>query len=188
MRGSGRTPISLSRYFEWCIYVPQGTVLGPILFMYCSSTTPKIMSYFKCEYFCWWYKNIKANSERDVQLLQKDLDNVVRWSQLNNMKLHENEFALLVHKHKRHDTFHELPSMKEYTSYTSSSGNLDPVKQLRDLGITVTSDLSWSLHVAEAVAKARATASWVLSEFKTRDSAVMITLNKSLFSSLLECC
>ena len=77
------------------------------------------------------------------------------------MKLHENEFALLVHKHKRHDTFHELPSMKEYTSYTSSSGNLDPVKQLRDLGITVTSDLSWSLHVAEAVAKARATASWV---------------------------
>ena len=159
-------------------------------YSYCSSTTSKIMCHIQMWVFFADDTRIskQINSERDVQLLQKDLDNVVRWSQSNNMKLHEEKFELLVHKHKCHDTFHELPFMKEYTSNTTSSGNLYPVKQLCDLGITVTSDISWSLHIPEAVAKARATASWVLSVFKTWDSAVMITLYKSLVRSLLEYC
>ena len=169
--------------------VPQGTVLGPILFILFINDLQNHVLHSSVSFFADDTRISKQiNSERDVQLLQNDLDNVVRWSQSNNMKLHEDKFELLVHKHKRHDTFHELPFMKEYTSYTTSSGNVYPVKQLRDLGITVTSDLSWSSHIAEAVAKARATASWVLSVFKTRDSAVMITLYKSLVRSLLEYC
>ena len=52
----------------------------------------------------------------------------------------------------------------------------------------VSSDMRWSKHVGEMVAKARSKLSWVLSVFKTRDRVVMITLYKSLVRSLLEYC
>ena len=105
------------------------------------------------------------------------------------MKLHEDKFDLLVHRSKRNDTLHELPFMSECMTYRVSNGNeLHPVQNLRDLGVTVSADLSWSLHIANAVSKARSKAFWILSVFKTRERSVMITLYKSLVRSLLEYC
>ena len=40
-------------------------------------------------------------------------------------------------------------------------------QNLRDLGVTA--DLSWSLHIANAVSKATSKAYWILSVFKTTD-------------------
>ena len=54
--------------------------------------------------------------------------------------------------------------------------------------MTVSADLSWSLHIANAVSKARSKAFWILSVFKTRERSVMMTLYKSLVRSLLEYC
>ena len=86
------------------------------------------------------------------------------------MKLHEDKFDLIVHRSKRHDTLQELPFMTECMSYNVSNGNeLHPVQNLRDLGVTVSADLSWSLHIANAVSKARSKAFWILSVFKTRE-------------------
>ena len=62
------------------------------------------------------------------------------------------------------------------------------VENVRDLGVKVSSDLSWSKHVGDMVTKARSKLSWVLSVFKTRDKVVMMTLYKSLVRSLLEYC
>ena len=79
--------------------------------------------------------------------------------------------------------------MTEWMTYHVSNGNeLHPVKNLRDLGVTVSADLSWSLHIANTVSKARSKAFWILSVFKTRERSVMITLYKSLVRSLLEYC
>ena len=61
-------------------------------------------------------------------------------------------------------------------------------ENVRDLGVKVSSDLSWSKHVGDMVTKARSKLSWVLSVFKTRDKVVMMTLYKSLVRSLLEYC
>ena len=128
-------------------------------------------------------------SQNDVSLLQEDLNNIINWSRSNNMKLHEDKFDLLVHRSRRNDTLNELPFMTEWMTYYVSNGNeLHPVNNLRDLGVTVSSDLSWSLHIANAVSKARSKAFWILSVFKTRERSVMLTLYKSLVRSLLEYC
>jgi hypothetical protein len=56
--------------------------------------------------------------------------------------------------------------MTECMTYHVSNGNkLHPVQNLRDLGVTVSADLSWSLHIANAVSKARSKAFWILSVF-----------------------
>jgi len=131
----------------------------------------------------------KINSQQDVTLLKEDLNNIICWSRSNNMKFYKDKFDLLFHRSKRNDTLHELPFMSDCMSYHVSNGNeLHPVQNLRDLGVTVSSDLSWSLHVANAVSKARSKAFWILSVFKTRERSVMMTLYKSLVRSILEYC
>ena len=73
--------------------------------------------------------------------------------------------------------------------YTTSTGTiLTPVDQLRDLGITVSSDSSWTSHIRSSCNKARKMAAWVFSVFHSRNTGVMLTLYKSLVRSLLEYC
>ena len=83
----------------------------------------------------------------------------------------------------------ELPFFSDLYQYSvSSDSSLFPVHQLRDLGVLVSSDLSWSPHIREIADKARKKAAWVLSVFYTRSVDVMLTLYKSMVRSLLEYC
>ena len=65
---------------------------------------------------------------------------------------------------------------------------LYPTQMVKDLGVTVSADLSWTPHVNIIAERAEKVASWVLSAFKTRDKATMMTLYKSLVRSHLEYC
>ena len=65
---------------------------------------------------------------------------------------------------------------------------LKPAEDLRDLGVVVTPDLSWSSHIGNIVKKARAMSSWVLSVFRTREANTMLTLYKAFVRSNLEYC
>ena len=77
----------------------------------------------------------------------------------------------------------------EQFQYRTSTGTiLTPVDQLRDLGITVSSDTSWTSHIRSSCDKARKMAAWVFSVFHSRNTGVMLTLYKSLVRSHLEYC
>ena len=60
------------------------------------------------------------------------------------------------------------------------------IPSTRNLGITISSDLSWSNHISNIVKRARSLTSWVLNVFRTREKSVMLTLYKSLIRSILE--
>ena len=86
------------------------------------------------------------------------------------MKLHEQKSELVIHKHKPGDLLQELPLFPLTMCYTLSSGEvLYPSENVRDLGVTISHDFSWSRHICDTVAKARNVASWVLNVFKTRN-------------------
>ena len=70
----------------------------------------------------------------------------------------------------------------------STGDVLYPESQVKDLGISISSDLSWSIHINTMCARARSVAAWVLSALKTRDRITMVTLYKSLVRSHLEYC
>ena len=133
--------------------------------------------------------SIAIRSEDDVSLLQTDLHNVMEWSQRNNMALHKDKFEYMCHKFNKNRTLPELPFICEFYQYTvSADSSLEPVHQLRDLGILISSDLSWSPHIRAIAEKARQKASWVLSVFHTRSPTIMLTLYKSMVRSLVEYC
>ena len=125
----------------------------------------------------------------DTEILQRDLDSGVRWAKSNNMAIHVDKFELLVHKHSSQNALDHLPFAILVQSYQVSDGNLlYPAKTVKDLGVIVSTDLSWSPHVNTIAERARKVAAWVLSAFKTRDKQTMMTLNKSLVRSHLQYC
>ena len=170
--------------------VPQGTVLGPLLFILFINDMSLCIKHSVIRFFADDTRILKhIFNEGHVIELQEDLNHVIEWAKCNNMLLHEDKFELIIHKHAQRSTLYELPFIAEFLTYKISNGDyLQPVSHLKDLGVIVSSDLSWSAHVNTIASRARGIAAWVLSAFKTRDRTTMLTLYKSLIRSHLEYC
>ena len=170
--------------------MPQGTVLGPLFFILFINDLQSCILNSRISFFADDTRiSKKISCEGDVDLLQKDLDRVIKWSVHNNMKLHEDKFELMIHQQNSKNTLYELPFIAESMTYTVSTGqSLHPVHCLRDLGVTVASDLSWTTHISSIASRARSVAAWVFSVFRTRSISIMMTLYKSIVRSILEYC
>ena len=168
--------------------VPQGSVLGPLLFLIFINDMESCVKHSTFRFFVDDTRILKhIHISLDVDLLQQDLNSVIKWAGENNMTLHEDKFEYIVHRHSPNSMILQLPLISEFFVYTVSSGRqLRPVSEFKDLGVTVSSTLSWSPQVNKMATKARAIASWALSAFKARDKTTMLTLYKSLVRSQLE--
>ena len=58
-----------------------------------------------------------SNSEFDVKLLQSDLNNVIQWSERNNMALHKDKFEYMCHKFNKGHDLSILPFISELFKY-----------------------------------------------------------------------
>ena len=171
--------------------VPQGTVLGPILFLLYVNDMDKNIKNSKINSFADDTRISKRiSSLADCALLQEDLEYVIEWSKENNMMLHEDKFELLSYRTPASKTIADaLPFMTEVNSYTTSNGTtLDKSSIVRDLGVNMSDELSWSPHINLMVDQANQIASWVLGVFKDRSKQVMMQLYTSLIRSRVEYC
>ena len=61
------------------------------------------------------------------------------------MALREDKIELLVHKGNPNHSLYELPFVCQSQAYSASNGNMfHPVNSVKDLGVIVSSELSWS--------------------------------------------
>ena len=106
------------------------------------------------------------DSCQDVSDPQKDLDHIITWSDCNNMMLHEDKFEHICHQAKRTNLMLQLPFTSTYFQYHTPGGTtLHPENNVRDLGVYISDDLSWTFHIATICEKVRQMAAWVFSVF-----------------------
>ena len=178
--------------------VPQGSVLGPLLFIIYINDMPDVICNSQILTFADDTKIVsKISTTDDTFNLQKDLDNLIEWSNLNNMKLNNQKFELLCHslgsknpdQNKRKKLFQELPFNSEFFSYNISNIiNLYPSSHVKDLGVFVQSNLCWDIHIKNITTTARQVCAWILSVFYTRDQQTLLVLFNSLVRTKLEYC
>ena len=170
--------------------VPQGTVLGPLLFLIFINDIGSCIkdSFISC--FADDTRIKKAvSSTSDVHKLQEDLNNTVKWSTENNMILHQDKFEYINHSTGEAKLLKNLPFTSELYQYTTPDGTtITPTELVRDLGVTISSDLSWGPHITNITDSARKMCSWIFSVFQSREEFTMMTLYKSLVRSRLEFC
>ena len=170
--------------------VPQGTVLGPVLFILDINDLVEILQYSKGLSFADDTKLSRAiASILCTKLLQEDLYLVIQWSMLNNMQLHEKKFEVLNYTLNKSSLLMQLPFTSEYKEYKTSRGStLEPTNVVRDLGVYLSNDRSWTPHIEHVAQGGRKIASWVLSVFRDRSPTLMLTLYKTMIRSKLEYC
>lgn len=128
--------------------VPQGSVLGPLLFLIyindlCAitlSTGSKVTMYADDLVL---HKVVDA--ETAFIRLQKDINNIVQWSRSNKVNLNKSKCKVMLFSHKRHampPVFIENEQMEQVRTY-------------KYLGLTITSTLKWDEHIDQLCLRAK---------------------------------
>ena len=164
--------------------VPQGTVLGPILFLLHISCIARevspgstVSSYVDDTRVS---RGI-TNNTSDCLKLQQDLEAIYRWAEDTNMIFNADKFEML--------RFWPGTAVKPPNIYKDPDGGLIEEKpHLRDLGVEISSDLTFSIHIENVVAASTRMLGWVLRTFRRRSRVLMLTVWKSLIQSKLDYC
>ena len=154
--------------------VPQGSVLGPILFLIMisdidteviKSTVSSFADDTKVSHI--------VQMRQDCIDLQTSLDTIYKWSDKNNLKFNSLKFQALRYGQNK-DT--------EDFNYVTPTGNDIPNEHtVKDLGIYMSQNMKFHDHIETIASKCRSMSGWILRTFATREATSM----RKLFNSLL---
>ena len=137
----------MSRWLPNGAGVPQGTKLGPLLFIVMINDL-KIVSQRSNN---WKYVDDITLSElvpvQETSILQNELDLIGVWTKTNNMKLNPKKCKVMIISFRRNI---EYPP-----SFLTAEGiNLERIESYKLLGLTIQNNMKWDLHIEEIVTKA----------------------------------
>ena len=164
--------------------VPQGTVLGPILFLLhiadiASGVSPR--STLKSYVDDTRVQRGILNAEADCTALQSDLESIYRWAEDVAMIFNADKFEAL--------RYWPGKSAKPSAPYKDPEGNpIEEKDHLRDLGVELGNDCSFSAHIENTVAAGNKLAGWALRSFRRRSKHVMLTIWKTMVQTKLDYC
>ena len=160
--------------------VPQGSVLGPILFLIMISDIDKNVITSNISSFADDTKiSHVIKLRQDCEDLQASLNQIYEWSHKNNLKFNEDKFQALQYGPKNEIDFnYNTPSRK-------SIPNEDQVK---DLGIIMSSNLKFTDQITSVASKCHSLCGWILRTFISRSDKVMLKLYRSLILPRFDYC
>jgi hypothetical protein len=156
--------------------VPQGTVLGPVLFLVYSADLPSVIEHCKISMYADDTKVFRSiYDETDCIQLQNDLDNISNWAQLWQMTLNPEKTKVLTIGNKKIDF-----------DYVLNGSSIEKVKNIKDVGIIIQSNLKFTMHCSGIVKKAHFMIRTIFTSFKNHDEKFYLKLYTSYVRPLLE--
>ncbi|MCP3680870.1 MAG: hypothetical protein GY782_11710, partial [Gammaproteobacteria bacterium] len=157
--------------------VPQGSVLGPVLFLIYIDDIDEGLS-CKISKFA---DDTKIGNRVDTPnhrlMIQRDLDKVYEWSQKWQMCFNIDKCKVL-----------NVGSNNINSRYNMNSTVLDSVTKEKDLGVTISDDLKPSHQCTEAIKKANKLVGFIGRAFEFKSDKIILTLYNSLVRPHLEYC
>ena len=170
-----------SEYSEVLSGVPQGSVLGPLLFlMHIGDIDEEIKNNSIISCFADDTRIMKRiTKDSDCQLLQEDLNSIYKWAEENKMQFNDKKF----------ESIYYHPSRGNYADQVYRTTDGTPIEQkssIRDLGIMMSEDTTFKENIDMMVKRGKRMAGWALRTFRTRNRTVMLTLYKALIRPFIE--
>ena len=163
--------------------VPQGTVLGPVLFLvHIRGISSSLSSGTHSSSFADDTRIVRGVSNiGDCEQLQSDLQSVYHWAEEVNMEFNSTKFEWVRY------TVDGNPA-PTFNYLAPDNSPIEKKDNLRDLGVRLSSNLSFSLQVEKAANSASQMVGWGLRTFRGRSSFLLLTLFKSLVQPHLDYC
>ena len=166
--------------------VPQGSVLGPLLFLLYINGLEEIALSPGTKFVLYaddilLYKPIRT--WEDHHLFQSDLNAISNWLVRCSMTLNAAKFKCMLISRKRNSLAPILPPL------CIGSSTIEKVSCMKYLGVLISSDLSWSAHIETVVSKARKALGCIYRRFyRNAHTSVLTKLYTTLVRPLLEYC
>ena len=159
--------------------VPQGNVLGPILFLVFINDLPASVQSSSRLFAddCVVYREIR--SDKDCQILQDDLQKLWEWEKLWGMSFHPEKCSFLrVHRKTSPIMF----------SYSLKGHTLNCEESTKYLGVEISQDMTWKLHIDKTVKKGNSTLGFLRRNLRINSEEVKRAAYISLVRPNLEYC
>ena len=153
--------------------VPQGSVLGPILFVIFINTLVEQINHSELFLFADDNKLFKIiSSEYDALQLQDNISSKYNWSLKSLLKFHPDKcFSMSIKSNKESQVSQ---------SYQMNGKTLEKKRELKDLGVLIDDQLKFSNHISEKVNKANQTMGLIRRSFNHLDTTKFKLLYKRL--------
>ena len=156
--------------------IPQGSVLGPLLFLlYINDLPNSILNSVSL-----FADDLKMYGKSCMKnTLQTDLDHLSKWQNIWLLKFNTKDNKCKVMHAGTNNPKHK---------YFLDGMELPEIKSEKDLGVLVSDSLSWQPHIDAIVKKANSCVAWVLRSVISRSPKVMLQIFKSMIRPHLEYC
>ena len=159
--------------------VPQGSVLGPTLFIFFINDLPNVpetpMKIFADDTKV--YKDI--NNDTDVETLQSAIDEMHKWTEKWLLKFNSDKCKIL-HLGKKN------PRNEYFIGEGEERVPLEKSDLEKDLGVYIDMNLDFKNHISNTVKKAYYSCYKILKNFTFRDHTILVPLFKTLVRPILE--